>query len=137
MIQDKLTTQLKLIKETKKVDDEMCQLCSQQETSEHMIISCPYKQDIWIEVLKTFIASPNNIGLHQLYQDMLKLDFSCCTLLKLDLHCSIYDIFSTTIRSIWRSYWQFMFDGIPVIEDNIFGNVCKELYKLSSYRPFN
>jgi hypothetical protein len=61
MIQDKLTTEQKLIKETKKVDDEMCQLCSQQQTSEHIIISYLYKQDIWIEVVKTFIASPNNI----------------------------------------------------------------------------
>jgi hypothetical protein len=36
-----------------------------------------------------------------------------------------------------QSHWQFMFDGIPIIEDNIFDNICKELCKLSSYQSFN
>jgi hypothetical protein len=102
--------------------------------NEHMIITCPYKKDIWIKLLKAFIASPNNPRLHQLYHDMLTLDFTCYTLLKLDLHCSIFDILSTTIRFVWRSHRQFMFEGIPIEECNIFENICKELCKISSYQ---
>jgi hypothetical protein len=134
MIQDKLITRQKLIRDSRKVDDDLCQLCFHKETSEHMIITCPYKKDIWIKLLKAFIASPNNPRLHQLYHDMLTLDFTCYTLLKLDLHCSIFDIISTTIRFAWRSHWQFMFEGIPIDEYNIFDNICKELCKISSYQ---
>jgi hypothetical protein len=85
----------------------MCR-CFQQETSEHMIISCPYKQDIWVEVLKTFIAIPNNIDHHLLHQDILKLDFSCYTLLELDLHCSVVSSFPCC--NTWKGL------GVTIVE---------------------
>ncbi|CEP09960.1 hypothetical protein, partial, partial [Parasitella parasitica] len=131
LLQQKLSNKSSLAMIPGIVDSDRCVFCNQVETAEHLLISCPHKQDIWRPMLHMYLCNSECFSLHRVYTDLCHLTLSGYLFRPSINTISIVDFFSVVLYQIWRAHWRHHFDGVPLIPQHVFPSIHKELIILT------
>ena len=88
-----------------------CELCNEVEDARHLLISCGHKMDVWESSLKEFLGYPKFADPRLIYNSIMLFQLDRYFIYNLDIHITMYDLFATIMRIIWRNHYQ-QFHGI-------------------------
>jgi hypothetical protein len=102
-----------------------CRLCLDHEDSfEHFLVFCSYKQPVWIAVMRCFYAA-EDFQLEDIYQMLISLETP--SNLRSAQYLAFNTVVSTTLWYIWFFYWQFIFHGQPFQTDTVLDKIMSQI----------
>ena len=135
MIHKQSSNQLAMAqRQLKEVASDRCSLCNEVEDAEHLLIKCAHKLDVWDSSFNEFLSYPKAANPHQIYKSIMQLKLNNYYLYHHSLHITIYDLFATIMRSIWRHHYQQFYESIPFDATRVCNHIRTELLRLSDLR---
>ncbi|OBZ81573.1 hypothetical protein A0J61_10378 [Choanephora cucurbitarum] len=102
----------------------LCSLCgTDDDTLEHFLWLCPLKLTVWSSIWSTHFETA--FTLNALSCSILSLEFS--TPLKLSLNSKPSEIICSTMSSIWRAHWSFVFSDIPFVPQTVIATASRQI----------
>ncbi|EPB81297.1 hypothetical protein HMPREF1544_11991 [Mucor circinelloides 1006PhL] len=96
-------------------DSDRCDLCNEVEDAKHLFISCVLKLVVWDSSFNEFLSSPKSVNPHHhaIYRSIMRFKLDHYLIFSSPDHVTIYDIFATIMRMIWRNHYQQFYHFIP------------------------
>ncbi|KAI8372410.1 hypothetical protein BD560DRAFT_369183 [Blakeslea trispora] len=99
-----------------------CPICDHAvEDFDHFVFSCPPKIQVWQRVWHTFFSNSVDLSVDTLplKQAILKLQIPPLSSPHSSSHSASL-IIGFTLQSLWRAYWNLIFDNCPFSPDNVY-----------------
>ena len=116
----------------KDIEDDKCLLCNEVEDAKHLLISCNHKLDVWGASFKKFLGYPTTAIPQQIYQSIMHLNLKQYFIYNLDIKITIYDLFATIMRMIWKYHYLQLYQNVPFDHNIICKDINTEVMRLSS-----
>ncbi|KAK4521913.1 uncharacterized protein ATC70_004451 [Mucor velutinosus] len=114
-----------------------CTLCNEVEDAQHLLISCVHKLDVWDSSFNEFLSYPKTADPQLIYNSIMHFKLKHYYIYNYDLHITIYDLFATIMRTIWRHHYQQFYNLIPFNAIQVCRHIRTELLRLSNLRQLS
>jgi hypothetical protein len=118
-------------------ESDRCQLCNEMEDAKHLLVSCVHKLDVWNSSFHEFLGYPKTANPHLIYKSIMQFKLDRYFIYNIDLHITIYDLFATIMRMIWRNHYQQFYNHIPFNSINVCRQISAEVIRLSNLRQLH
>jgi hypothetical protein len=113
--------------------DDRCHFCGLQETTSHMLFTCPALQEVWLNFFNLYFIIDSPLDLERLYYDFTALNVTRYQPLDSYLRVNNFDLLSSILHSIWCSHWKHHFNAVPVDNQVILDRAVQSIYRISAY----
>jgi hypothetical protein len=121
-------------RQLKQAESDRCELCNEVEDAKHLLISCVHKLDVWDSSFNEFLGYPKSADPHLIYKSIMFFQLDHYFIYSLDVHITIYDLFATIMRIIWRNHYQSFYNHIPFDSIQVCRQTRSEVLRLSNLR---
>ncbi|GAN02787.1 hypothetical protein MAM1_0028d02234 [Mucor ambiguus] len=90
----------------KHAESDRYKLCNEVEDAKLLLISYGHKLDVWDSLFNVFLGYPKSADPYLIYNSTIHFKLDCSFIYNLDTHTTIYDLFATIMRIIWRNHYQ-------------------------------
>ena len=84
------------------IEDDLCMLCHQPESVNHLLFLCPHKEIVWTQAFEQYFNNP--IDIFRLSEDIIHLRLSNY-IIKAPDQITIYDVMGAILLGVWCAHW--------------------------------
>ncbi|KAK4522081.1 Mediator of RNA polymerase II transcription subunit 20 (Mediator complex subunit 20) [Mucor velutinosus] len=118
----------------KHAESDRCELCYEVEDAKHFLISCVHKLDVWDSSFNEFLGYPKSADSHLIYKSVILFKLDRYFIYNLDIHITIFDLFATIMRIIWRNHYQQLYNHMPFDSIQTSRQIRTEVLRLSNLK---
>lgn len=123
-----------LIRRVTDMDNDRCLLCNEVEDAKYLLIGCQHKLDIWDNTFKKFLGYPITANSHQIYQSITYLNLSQYFIYNLDIKITIYDLFTSIMKMIWKYHYLQFYGNVPFDANQVCIEINTEVMRLANFK---